>query len=77
MSDTKATELSPEALTALMNTGTNRQGSAVPVARHSRVWAELKAAGMIRAGGGLTRAGSIVRERRVNQLLDDVFPLYR
>lgn len=75
MSKIRTNELSAEALTALMNTGTNRQGSAVPIARNSGVWAELEAAGMIRSGGGLTRAGSIARERRVNQLLDDVLPL--
>lgn len=68
-------ELSREALTALANVGTNRQGSAVPVARNSEVWRELEAAGMIRRGGGLTRAGSITRERHVNSLLDELFPL--
>lgn len=70
-------QLSPQALTALMNTGTNRQGSAVPVARGSALWRELEAAGMIRSGGGLTRAGSIARERHATRLLDELFPLYR
>lgn len=68
-------KLSREALTALANVGTSRQGSVVPVARNSGVWRELEAAGMIRSGGGLTRAGSITRERHVNQLLDTLFPL--
>jgi hypothetical protein len=75
MGATKAAGLSQDAMTALMNTGTNRQGSAVPVARGSQTWEELKVAGMIRAGGGLTRAGSIVREREANRLMDQLFPL--
>lgn len=74
MSDTRD-KLSREALTALMNVGTSRQGSAVPVARGGELFNELKAAGMIRNGGGLTRAGSIARERHANQLLDELFPI--
>ena len=76
MNDTnQRVELSREALIALSNVGSNRQGAAVPVARNSAVWRELEAAGMIRSGGGLTRAGSITRERHVNQLMDELFPL--
>jgi hypothetical protein len=75
MSGTRTTELSAEALSALMNTGTNRQGSAVPVGRDTPLWRELEEAGMIRRGGGLTRLGSIVRDREVNRLMDTLFPL--
>jgi len=66
--------LSREAKVVLMSTGTNRVGSRV-YCPDPAVWAELKDAGMIRDGGGLTRAGSIVRERHVTALLDELFPL--
>lgn len=75
MTRTSQGQLSREALSALMNVGTNRQGAAVPVARGSEVWDELKAAGMIRERGGLTRAGSIVRQREADRLMDELFPL--
>jgi hypothetical protein len=75
MSDTRTAGLSREALSALMSTGTNRQGAAVPVARGSEVWDELRAAGMIHEKGGLTRAGSIVRQREADRLMDELFPL--
>lgn len=75
MTRTSQGQLSREALSALMSVGTNRQGAAVPVARDSGVWDELKTAGMIRDGGGLTRAGSIVRQREADRLMDELFPL--
>jgi hypothetical protein len=81
MSDTRteASEvaaLSDRARAALMNTGTNREGARVPVSRNeSMLWAELTEAGLIGPGGGLTRAGSIARERHTNRVMDELFPL--
>lgn len=66
--------LSREAKAALMNVGTNRVGSRVNCPDPA-VWAELRDAGMIRDGGGLTRAGSVVREREADRLMDELFPL--
>lgn len=69
-------ELSDRARIALVNTGTNRQGARVPVSRNeSMAWAELTEAGLIGPDGGLTREGSIYRERHTNQLMDELFPL--
>lgn len=66
--------LSKEALSALMSTGTNRQG-AVPTFMAEEVREELVAAGMLGPGGGLTRSGSIAREREADRLMDELFPL--
>jgi hypothetical protein len=78
MSETTAVrpigELSDRARIALVNTGTNREGARVPVTPgESMVWAELTEAGLIGAGGGLTRKGSIARERYTDRLMDSVF----
>lgn len=70
--NTKA--LSKEALSALMSTGTNRQG-AVPTFMTEEVREELVAAGMLGPGGGLTRSGSIAREKEADRLMDELFPL--
>lgn len=74
-SQVREPELSSGALTALMNTGTNRQGALVPVGRNTMIRAELAEAGLIGPDGGLTRTGSIRRERHRNSLMDELFPL--
>lgn len=71
MSNTAA-ELSSDALSALMTTGTNRQGAVVQIHPDSVVWEELFMAGMVGIGGGLTQSGSIARERHADSLLDDL-----
>ena len=76
MSETTVAELSDRARIALVNTGTNREGARVPVTpSESMVWAELTGAGFVGLTGGLTRAGSIARERYMNQLMDKLLPL--
>ena len=72
MPSTEAT-LSPEALSALMTTGTNRQGAMVHLHPDSPVWEELFLAGMVGVGGGLTQTGSITREKHADALLNDLF----
>lgn len=64
--------LSREAYAALMTVASNRVGSRV-YCPDPATWDELEDAGMIRSGGGLTRAGSIVREQHANRLMDDAF----
>lgn len=64
--------LSREAYAALMTVGSNRIGSRV-CCPDPATWQELIDAGMIRGGGGLTRAGSITRERHADALMDDAF----
>lgn len=63
--------LSPDATAALVNVGTNRQGATVH-ATGDAFW-ELEAAGLIGIKGGLTRKGSIEREKMVTRLLDVAF----
>jgi hypothetical protein len=72
MPSTEAT-LSPEALSALMTTGTNRQGAMVQLHPDSTVWEELFLAGMVGVGGGLTQTGSVTRQRHADALMDDLF----
>lgn len=64
--------LSPDATAALVNVGTNRQGTAV-VVHDSETFNELLFAGLIGPKGGLTRKGSIERERMMTRLLDAAF----
>lgn len=64
-------ELSPAASAALVNAGSNRQGADVPAT--PEVLNELWAAGLIGAGNGLTRAGSIYRQKMMTRLLDASF----
>lgn len=66
--------LSREAVSALMNTTSNRVGSRV-YCPDPAVRMELEQASLIRHGGGLTRAGSIVRQKHADQLMDGLFPL--
>ena len=64
-------KLSEAARTALINAGTNRQGAAVkadPV-----VVTELYDFGLVGLGDGLTRRGSIERERIMSAELDRAF----
>ena len=77
MSKNVATEtLSREAMSALMSTGNNRQGAVPQVARtDARIWGELETTGMVGPGGGLTRKGSVTRQREVDRLMDELFPL--
>lgn len=70
-----AVKVSPEAVSALLTTGTNRQGSVPQLAPGSPVWAELRAAGLVGERDGLTRLGSITRQREAQRLMDDLFPL--
>ena len=63
--------LSVQALTALINTPP-RQGAAVPAVTPA-VRAELSGAGMIGPGGGLTRAGEIVRMRELERRFEASF----
>lgn len=64
--------LSKDALGALIDIGTSRQGAVLKwVTRGGEaVFAELRAAGMIGPERGLTRAGGIVRDREIARLDD-------
>lgn len=63
--------LSEAARVALVNAGTNRQGAVVQAL--PGVLAELEVAGMIGVKDGLTRSGTIARERIVTAMLDAAF----
>lgn len=65
--------LTPEALAALANVGTNRQAATIPATTAPVVRLELDAAGLIGPGGGLTRRGTVVRQRHMDALLDSSF----
>jgi hypothetical protein len=67
--------LSPAAQTALINAGSSRVGVQVGDYRLSgaEVFEELKNAGLIGDNDGLTRQGSIVREKLVAAALDAAF----
>lgn len=68
-------ELSPEAKTALINAGSSRMGARVlqPSTCTPAAFVELHEAGLIGANDGLTRKGSITRERLVRAALDAAF----
>lgn len=68
----KTQDLSPAARAALTNVGTSRQGATVP-AGTDEVFRELKDAGLIGPLGGLTMAGTIVRDRIQDEDLDALF----
>lgn len=57
------TNMTDAAKAALLSTGTNRQGSVPTHPMTEDVERELKAAGYLGRGNGLTRAGSIARQR--------------
>lgn len=63
--------MSEAATEALINAGTNRQGALVRCDAATQ-W-ELQDAGLIGPEYGLTRKGSIARERAVNEALDKAF----
>jgi hypothetical protein len=65
--------MSTAARTALMNIGTMRQGSTCGPATPREVIAELKSLGYLGAGGGLTRKGSIQRQRIADQQFEEMF----
>ena len=66
-------ELSAQAQAALIGVGTNRQGATIsPRTVEVVVW-ELTAAGLIGRDRGLTRRGTIVRERVMTAALDAAF----
>lgn len=62
--------LSPAAKSALINVGTSRQGALIGGTVKLSVIQELVNAGMIGPQRGLTRAGSIARDRAVNEALN-------
>lgn len=65
------TKLSDAATTALVNTGTNRQGEVVQGS--AAVLDELFGAGLVGQGNGLTRRGTIARERLATAALEAAF----
>lgn len=62
--------ISTAARNALVNVGTNRQAATIPASTPKDVVAELQRAGLIGEGRGLTRRGTIERERYVNMIVD-------
>lgn len=69
------TNLSANAITALIDLGTSRQGVTLPaVVRGGEVTlAELAKAGLIGPERGLTRRGGIIRDREVEKALESAF----
>lgn len=57
------TQISEAAKSALLSTGTNRQGAKPTHPMTADVKAELVTEGLIGTGGGLTRRGTIAREK--------------
>lgn len=66
-----ANELSAKALAAM--TDANGSTGKIHASAGKEVLAELRAAGMIGNGGGLTRTGRIVRDRHVDAKMDELF----
>lgn len=62
-------DLTPAARVALINTGF-RQGSVIPQGTGSWVIDELRQHKLISPGDGLTRAGSVVRARCLDEALE-------
>ena len=62
---------SPEATAALINAGTNRQGAKVRGTEAALI--ELRMMSLIGEGDGLTRFGTIARQRAVDAAMDSVF----
>lgn len=65
-------KLSDAARAALMNAPCSRQGATIPASTHGPVVAELRNAGLVGAYGGLTRAGTVERDRAVTALMDQL-----
>lgn len=70
---TNTMALSTGAADALVAVGTNRQGATVSDRTPANVVDELFGAGLIGVGNGLTRRGTIERERIVRAQLDALF----
>jgi hypothetical protein len=69
---TRTANISQAAKDALYGAGTNRQGTKVQGT--PEVLAELDRAGLIGPGGGLTRSGTIARQRVADAKLEEAFP---
>lgn len=67
------TSLSSAAIQALIDVGTNRQGATISARTANVVVKELRVAGLIGDGMGLTRRGTIARERFVHTMLVTLF----
>lgn len=65
--------LTRDAENALIDVGTNRQGATINSTVDSVTVRELQDAGLIGDGYGLTRRGTIVRQRLVDAVLDALF----
>ena len=65
-------KLSTTARTVLLTAGTNRQGAKTYPLENQTARAELRSAGLIGPDDGLTRKGSIARERIVDSLMDNL-----
>lgn len=63
------TQISEAAKQALLSTGTNRQGAVPTHPMTQAVRQELEAAKLIGTSGGLTRRGTIARERLADAAL--------
>lgn len=66
-------ELTEQAQTALINAGTNRQGATIPTTTPIEARRELVAAGLVGACNGLTRRGTIARQRLMDIRLEEAF----
>jgi len=65
--------LSAAATAALIDCGTNRQGTPIPTTTPLAAVAELVKADLIGPNRGLTRKGTIARERAVTARMDAAF----
>jgi hypothetical protein len=65
-------KLSTGARTAILSAGTSRQGAKTYPLENHAVRDELRSAGLIGPDDGLTRAGTIARERIVDSLMEDL-----
>ena len=74
MTKTSTTNLSDDAMQALISVGTNRQGAKVRLTwQQVSTERELRDAGLIGPSNGLTRTGAILRERIVNAAMEASF----
>jgi hypothetical protein len=68
----KLDQLSMTARTVLLSAGTSRQGARTYPRENESARQELLSAGLIGDKDGLTRAGTIVRERLVDRLMESL-----
>jgi hypothetical protein len=66
-------QLSPKAVEALINVGTNRQGASIWKGTNACVVNELRELRLIGSGGGLTRRGTIKRQQLMLAVMDELF----